>query len=76
MIECLGYEQDWMGFDQGKNFSLKHLLLLWKKINNNPDFLQFLPDFFQVWNIPLQISRLFQEFKEFKALYEPFELVP
>ena len=40
---------------------------------NNPDFLQFLPDFFQVWNIALLISRLFQEFK---ALYEPFELVP
>ena len=47
-----------------------------KKKNNNPDFLQFLPGFFQVWNIALQISRLFQEFKEFKALYEPFELVP
>ena len=47
-----------------------------EKKKKNPDFLQFLPDFFQVWNIPLQISRLFQEFKEFKALYEPFELVP
>lgn len=46
------------------------------KKNNNPDFLQFLPDFFQVWNIALQISGLFQEFKEFKALYESFELVP
>ena len=68
--------RDWIRFDQnGQHFTSKALVVaLKKKINKLQTFYHFsrlnlhFPDFFQVWKIAGQISRLFQEFK---TLYEP-----
>ena len=63
-----------LGFDQKeKNITYKVLVVA---LNKNSNFYHFFPtfslnaDFFQVWKISRQISRLFQEFK---TLYEPWE---
>ena len=65
--EYLGYGRDRIRFDHGKNFTHYALVVALKKA---PDFLPFFQTlslfswmFFHVWNITLQISRRFQEFK-------------
>ena len=73
----LGLRRDWIRFDQHeKHFTSKALAVAFKTNKKNlRKFYHFsrlyfhFPDFFQVWKIAGQISKLFQEFK---TLYEPW----
>ena len=60
------YRRDWIRFDQHeKNFTCKTLALAFKKERKGKTFYHFsrlylyFPDFFQVWKIAGQISRLY-----------------
>ena len=72
----LGLRRDWIRFDQHEtHFTSKARAVAFKTNKKNLKiFYHFsrlyfhFPDFFQVWKIAGQISRLFQEFK---TLYEP-----
>ena len=62
------YGLDWIRFDQNeKKITYKALVVGLKKKKKSRLFNIF-PDFFQVWKIAGQTSRLFQEFK---TPYEP-----
>ena len=51
-----------------KNIAYEALVSTLKNKKNTQDFLQIFSDFFQIWKIAGQMSRLFQQFK---TLYEP-----
>ena len=41
VIECLGYERDWIGFDHGKKHHLLRTLCRFEKEKKHPNFLPF-----------------------------------